>query len=158
MRYKTKSIKILQIGWKAKNFKFWTFAFFGLFRSSLSRKLEIDWANPSTYYWKLSTQSIQQQKKTIQWTLLPNLVSIGPLVSEKKLKMKLEAPRRLYSSPGYTCNNNMSIKLDNFGKKNNKCSPRHCRPLLLKNLGRGSSFNVNYQNCCKKNMSMILKI
>jgi hypothetical protein len=59
----------------------------------------------------------------------------------------------MYSSPGYTCNNNMSIKLDNFGKKNNKCSPRHCRPLLLKNLGRGSSFNVNYQNCCKKNMS-----
>jgi hypothetical protein len=29
-------------------------------------------------------------------------------------KDKLEAPRNLYSSPGY---NNMSINLDNFGKK-----------------------------------------
>ena len=44
-----------------------------------------------------------------------------------KNKSKLEAPRSLYSSPGY---NNMSIKLDNFGKKINKCRSRHCRPLL----------------------------
>jgi hypothetical protein len=32
-------------------------------------------------------------------------------------------------------------------------------PLLQKNLGMGSPFNVSYQNCCKKTfMSMILKI
>ena len=37
---------------------------------------------------------------------------VGKLVRFKQL----EAPRSLYSSPGY--NNNMSIKLDNFGKKN----------------------------------------
>ena len=37
----------------------------------------------------------------------------------------------------------MSIKLDNFGKKNNNCSPRHCRPLFKKN-------NASYQNCGKK--------
>jgi hypothetical protein len=36
-----------------------------------------------------------------------------------------------------------------YSSKNNKCSPRHCRPLLQKNLGRGSPFNVSYQNCCK---------
>jgi hypothetical protein len=35
-------------------------------------------------------------------------------------------------------------------KKINKCSLCHCRPLLQKNLGRGSPFNVSYQNCCKK--------
>ena len=34
--------------------------------------------------------------------------------------------------------------------KINKCSPRHCRPLLQKNLGRVSPFNASYQNCCKK--------
>jgi hypothetical protein len=28
----------------------------------------------------------------------------------------------------------------------------YCRPLLQKNLGRGSPFNVSYQNCCKKNI------
>jgi hypothetical protein len=31
-------------------------------------------------------------------------------------------------------------------KKINKCSLRHCRPLLQNNLGRGSPFNVSYQN------------
>jgi hypothetical protein len=41
----------------------------------------------------------------------------------------------------------------------NKCSLHHCRPLLQKNVGRGSPFNVSYQNCCKKtDMSMTLKI
>jgi hypothetical protein len=44
-------------------------------------------------------------------------------------------------------------------KKINKCSLCHCRPLLQKNVGRGSPFNASYQNCCKKTyMSMILKI
>jgi hypothetical protein len=33
----------------------------------------------------------------------------------------------------------------------NKYSPRHCRPLLQKNLGKGSPFNVSYQNYLKKN-------
>jgi hypothetical protein len=48
-----------------------------------------------------------------------------------------------------------SIKLDNFGIFFNKCSLRHCRPLLQKNVGRGSPFNVSYHNCCKKtDMSM----
>jgi hypothetical protein len=27
---------------------------------------------------------------------------------------------------------------------------RHCRPLLQKNLGRGSPLNVSYKNCCQK--------
>jgi hypothetical protein len=36
--------------------------------------------------------------------------------------------------------------------KNNKCSPRYCRPPLQKILGRGSPFNVSYQHCCKKNI------
>jgi hypothetical protein len=36
--------------------------------------------------------------------------------------------------------------------KNNKCSPHHCRPLLQKFLGKGSPFNVSYQNCCRKNI------
>jgi hypothetical protein len=34
-------------------------------------------------------------------------------------------------------------------KKINKCSLRHCRLFLQKKLGRGSPFNVSYQNCCK---------
>ena len=73
-------------------------------------------------------------------------------------KTKLEAPRSLYSSPGN--NNNISQQnLITSVKKFNKCSLCHCRPLLQTNLGRGSPFNVSYQNCCKKTfMSMILKI
>ena len=35
-------------------------------------------------------------------------------------------------------------------KKINKCSLRHCRLFLQKKLGRGSPFNVSYQNFCKK--------
>ena len=36
------------------------------------------------------------------------------MYKEEKKQEKLEAPRSLYSSPGY---NSMSIKLDNFGQK-----------------------------------------
>ena len=61
---------------------------------------------------------------------------------DRYVHIPLKAPRSLYSSPGY----NMSIKLDN------KCSLHHCRPLLQKKLGRGSPFNVSYQNCCKENI------
>ena len=51
-------------------------------------------------------------------------------------KAKLEAPRSLYSSPEY--NNNISqYNLITSVKKVNKCSLRHCRPLLHKKMWAG---------------------
>jgi hypothetical protein len=44
----------------------------------------------------------------------------------------------------------MSITLDNFDKKITNVALIIADPLLQKNLGRGSPFNVSYQNCCKK--------
>ena len=64
---------------------------------------------------------------------------------DRYVHIPLKAPRSLYSSPGY----NMSIKLDN------KCSLHHCRPLLQKKLGRGSPFNVSYQNFGSFHKSLI---
>jgi hypothetical protein len=59
-----------------KTLKFWKFALFGLFRSSLSRKTVKDRGNPSTYCRKLSIQFIQQQQQ--------NHVKIG-----RKIKIHL---------------------------------------------------------------------
>jgi hypothetical protein len=52
---------------------------------------------------------IDPKKELKFWTTL-----IIVLLKEQST-VYIHAPRSLYSSPGY---NNMSIKLDNFGKKN----------------------------------------
>ena len=85
------------------------------------------------------------------WCLWPNIRFLPSTVTEKNVTKNI-LDRRTEVKQYTPLRGAGGIKI-------NKCSPRHCRPLLQKNLSRGSPFNVSYQNCCKKTyMSMILKI
>ena len=65
----------LKIGWKIITFKFWKLvlsASFGSVYLAQGSETIKDRGKPSTYYWKLSTQSIQQKYFDLIWFIVCN--------------------------------------------------------------------------------------